>query len=94
MRLKYFVLILFVVILSNCASCEKDKKRLQIGIKHRPKTCNEKSKKGDLLHVHYKVTYDNGTEFDNSYIRQIPFTFTIGSGQVIKGWDQECVLVN
>lgn len=34
----------------------KDSKRLQIGVKKRPKNCSDKSKKGDLLHVHYKVS--------------------------------------
>ncbi|KAK9695260.1 Arrestin (or S-antigen), C-terminal domain [Popillia japonica] len=59
----------------------KDSKRLQIGIKKRPKNCSDKSKKGDLLHVHYKGLFENGTEFDTSYTRQIPFTFTVILGR-------------
>lgn len=43
---------------------------------------------GDTVTVNYIGTLTNGTEFDNSFKRGTPFTFTLGAGQVIKGWDQ------
>lgn len=43
---------------------------------------------GDVLVVHYVGTLDNGSEFDNSYNRGTPLTFTLGSGGVIQGWEQ------
>ncbi|KAJ8281622.1 hypothetical protein COCON_G00041410 [Conger conger] len=65
-----------------------DKKKLQIGIKKRVDNCPMKSRKGDVLHMHYTGKLEDGTEFDSSIPRNQPFTFTLGTGQVIKGWDQ------
>jgi hypothetical protein len=39
--------------------------------------------------VHYRGTLESdGSEFDASYNRGQPLSFTVGQGQVIKGWDQ------
>ncbi len=44
--------------------------------------------KGALLVVEYEGFLEDGTKFDSSLDRGKPFQFVIGSGRVIKGWDQ------
>ena len=52
-------------------------------------TCTRKTGRGDSISVHYRGTLaSDGSEFDASYNRGQPLTFTVGKGQVIKGWDE------
>ena len=66
---------------------------LRIGVKHVPAckaagTCAT-STKGDKLSMHYTgMLYKDASKFDSSLDRGDPFDFTLGQGQVIKGWDE------
>lgn len=46
---------------------------------------------GKSVTVNYVGTLTDGTKFDSSYDRNQPFTFNLGAGEVIQGWDQGIV---
>lgn len=66
-----------------------ENKPMQLEIKTTQEGTGERQvKKGDTISVHYTGRLVDGTKFDSSVDRGVPFTFTIGQGMVIQGWEQ------
>src|SRR5690606_2402680 len=57
-----------------------------------------KAKAGDNVSVHYKLSFLDGKELESSYDNPMsggqPFTFPLGQGQVIQGWDDGIAQLN
>lgn len=60
---------------------------LRTRVEFAPRGCARRSRVGDKLSMHYTGKLTDGTKFDSSLDRNKPFDFTLGVGQVIKGWD-------
>ncbi|WP_437517090.1 FKBP-type peptidyl-prolyl cis-trans isomerase [Sorangium sp. So ce1099] len=60
----------------------------ELGIEDVKEGTGAEAKPGQTVTVHYVGTLTNGNKFDSSRDRGQGFSFNLGAGQVIKGWDQ------
>ena len=73
----FAILLVVAFLISSSLAKYEDATRLQVGVKSRPSVCDRKIKDGDKIDVHYRGTLTDGTEFDSSYSRNQPFSFTV-----------------
>ena len=83
-NLSFFVS-LAILALFNGNLAFSSEKELKIAIEQ--EGFGDSAEIGMSVSVHYTGKLEDGTEFDSSIPRGQPFTFTLGAGQVIKGWD-------
>lgn len=90
------IVVLFFVISSVFSQNYKDFKTTKSGLKYKITKSNKKGELpsvGDKVVVHYVGKLTNDTVFDSSIKRGKPFTFELGAGRVIKGWDEGIALL-
>lgn len=70
--------------------CTQDEVTTESGLKIEDLECGEgdEAGSGDVATVHYVGTLEDGTKFDASRDHGQPFSFTLGGGDVIAGWDE------
>ncbi|KAM7231127.1 hypothetical protein CapIbe_017572 [Capra ibex] len=89
MRLSWVLTVLSVCLsVLVTATGPEGKRKLQIRVKKPVDHCPIKSCKGDVLRTHCAGRLEDGTEFDSSLPQNQPCVFSLGTGQVIQGWDQ------
>ena len=80
----HFILIFFIAIFTSTTTFSSES-GLEITVNK--EGSGDIAESGMVVSVHYTGKLEDGTEFDSSIPRGQPFTFTLGAGQVIRGWD-------
>jgi len=65
----------------------EDNSMTEVQIKILQEGEGEEAQKGDVVTLNYIGTLTDGTKFDSSFDHNQPFTFVLGQGQVIAGWE-------
>ena len=95
MRIKIVLMgvLVLLLLLTGCGAKDADKEEVvttKTGLQYVDIKVGEGTlpKLGDTVVVHYTGWLEDGTKFDSSVDRGEPFSFPIGMGRVILGWDE------
>lgn len=96
----FLALVAIMLCVATTASTEEKKKMADVqttesGLQYViiAEGTGDKAVPGKKVKVHYTGKLEDGTEFDSSLKRGQPIEFTLGAGQVIKGWDEGIALM-
>ena len=70
------------------SAAQKQKEVTELTITDEKIGTGDEAVSGKKITVNYVGTLTDGTKFDSSYDRNMPFAFNLGAGEVIAGWDQ------
>lgn len=90
------ILILLICITLSGEDMYNDFSKTESGLRYKITShgSGKLAKHGDTVVMHYTGKFENGDIFDSSYNRNEPFTFPLGAGRVIKGWDEGVALLH
>lgn len=85
-----FLILPLFILFNGCSSDKEQTVTTPSGLKYIDEVIGTgpSPEKGKQITVHYTGMLEDGKKFDSSRDRNSPLTFTIGIGQVIKGWDE------
>lgn len=89
MQMKWHIITLAILLIT--VSCSKEKQTMSNGLVIEDIKIGEgqEVEKFNIVTVNYTGLLEDGTKFDSSLNPgRTPFRFTVGAGQVIKGWDE------
>ena len=89
MQMKWHIITLAILLIT--VSCSKEKQTMSNGLVIEDIKIGEgqEVEKFNIVTVNYTGLLEDGTKFDSSFNPgRTPFRFTVGAGQVIKGWDE------
>ncbi len=95
-KIKLFTAFVLISLSLFCTPKNSAYKTTNSGLQYRilVKTEGQMPEKGERVKVHYTGKLEDGTKFDSSLDRGEAFTFELGAGRVIKGWDEGIALLH